>query len=74
MAYTYFRNALFHILQKALTFVFFNRRQKRFVIMLIALQILFYFLNFCGVGLRLSPLGTSVTNWPVVPAQGGRRT
>jgi hypothetical protein len=35
---------------EALAFVFFDRRQKRFVITLIAPQTLFYFLKFCGMG------------------------
>jgi hypothetical protein len=34
--------------------------------------VLFFFFWFLGVGLRLSPLGTSVTNWPIVPAPGNR--
>jgi hypothetical protein len=31
---------------------------------------LFFFLVSC-VGVRLSPLGTSATNWPIVPATDG---
>jgi hypothetical protein len=29
--------------------------------------------SFLGSGVRLSPLGTSATNWPIVPALDNRR-
>jgi hypothetical protein len=34
-------------------------------------KVLVMFFFSCG-GVRLSPLGTSVNNWPIVPAPGGR--